>query len=126
MFAKLFGGGKSKPPSREMLAQLLCGPDIRVAERFHTSWVMSSLEYLDQSSLLETLASEDDRANGGAELIKGCALQFMQGGPKRIGFAWKPLTDSQVSAAFKIYEAIVAGGKASYWQPLRPLLSLTP
>jgi hypothetical protein len=110
MLGKLFGGGKAKLPNRKTLAQLLCGPDIRLAERFYTAWVASALEYLDESRLVESMVTEADRANSGADLIKGCALQFFQGGPNRIGFTPKSLTDSQVAAAFKIYEAIVAGG----------------
>jgi hypothetical protein len=110
MLGRLFGGGKAKPPNRKMLAQLLCGQDFQLADSFYTAMALTLLRYLNESNLVEKMASEEDRANGGAKLLTGCAMQFMQGGPERIGFTPEPLTGPQVATAFRIYKAIVASG----------------
>lgn len=107
MFKKVFGSRKPGPPDRSALEKLLSGPDGRVAKRWYDACAASYLESIDQSGLVETVATAEDRAGPGETLIKGCVIQFSAGGPDRLGFDRQPLTDSQLGAASKVYDTII-------------------
>jgi hypothetical protein len=81
-----------------------------MVNRWATACNAALLRGLDESGLVETMASDTDLADNGAEKIKICVIQFSAGGRERIGFPRKPLTDAQASTAFRIHAEIIARG----------------
>lgn len=106
MFAKFLGNRKAGPPDRKVLEKLLFGRDARQRKRWYDACAATYLEGIDESNLVETLASAEDRAGSGDNLIKVCVIQFTAGGPDRLGYDHRPLTASQIAIASKVYETI--------------------
>ncbi len=108
MFKRLFGGtiGLDRPT----LAKWLAGKNPEQVRRWNQGFTAALLEQLDSSQIVESNTTETDRNGPGGELIKGRVIQLLCGGPLRLGFPDKQLTQGQADAAQRIYQSIADSG----------------